>query len=81
MLNVSNVASCSLRVLHEEQEHRCVVLLVLAPLVDEIDLGRGDTSDGLNEPRPLTEAFEAEGVEVIFSFYPLVNIHGLSAVL
>lgn len=76
MLNVLYVSDRSLWVLHKQQVHRSVFLLILSPFVDEVNLcGRPYASDCFYETRELVEALLAIGVEVIFALYPFVYKH------
>ena len=83
MLYVVDVANLAFGVLHEEEEHLDVALLVLTVFLFLVDLGgcAKELAYASDEARLLVEAFKAEVVEVLFPLYPFRDVHGLSACL
>lgn len=83
MLYVVDVANLAFGVLHEEEEHLDVALLVLTVFLFLVDLGgcAKELAYASDEARLLVEAFKAEVVEVLFPLNPFRDVHGLSACL
>ena len=81
MLYVVDVANLAFGVLHEEEEHLDVALLVLTVFLFLVDLGwcAKELAYASDEARLLVEAFKAEVVEVLFTLNPFRDVHGLSA--